>query len=67
MLKSFETMSKAMLFAAWDNCRMSDISNAKAQADKLGDQLSKADIERICNTDMTDAEITDFYNAYMAN
>ena len=56
-----------MLFAAWDNCRTYDLSNAKGQADKLGDQLSEADIYRICNTFMTDAEITDFYNAYMAN
>ena len=67
MLKDFSRMSTAMLFAAWDSCRAYDLSNAKGQADKLGDQLSEAEIYRICNTFMTDAEITDFYNAYMAN
>jgi hypothetical protein len=67
MLTSFASMNTAMLFAAWDCCRSYDLSNAKGQADKLGDQLSEADIYRICNTFMTDAEITDFYNAYMAN
>lgn len=67
MMKDFSAMSKSTLFAAWDCCRSYDLSNAKGQADKLGDQLSEADIYRICNTLMTDAEITDFYNAYMAN
>ena len=67
MLKDFSRMSTATLFAAWDNCRAYDLSNAKGEADKLGDQLSEAAIHRICNTHMTNAEITDFYNAYMAN
>ncbi len=67
MLQSFETMSTAMLFAAWDCCRSYDLSNAKGEADKLRPQLSEADIRRICQTMMTDAEIKDFYNAYMAN
>lgn len=67
MLTNFAPMNKAMLFAAWDCCRSYDLSNAKGQATQLGDQLSEADIYRICNTFMTDAEITDFYNAYMAN
>jgi hypothetical protein len=67
MLKEFSRMSTAMLFAAWDSCRAYDLSNAKGEADKLRPQLSEADIYRICNTFMTNAEITDFYNAYMAN
>lgn len=67
MLTNFASMNTAMLFAAWDCCRSYDLSNAKGQADQLGGQLSEADIYRICNTFMTDAEITDFYTAYMAN
>ena len=66
-MTSFAPMNTAMLFAAWDCCRAYDLSNAKGEADKLRPQLSEADITRICNTFMTDAEITDFYNAYMAN
>lgn len=66
MLTNFTSMNTAMLFAAWDCCRTHDLSNAKGEADKLRPQLSEADIQRICNTFMTEAEITDFYNAYMA-
>ena len=65
MLKSFETMHTATLFAAWDACRAYDLNNAKGEADKLGDQLTKKEIDRICNERMTDAEITDFYNAFL--
>jgi len=65
MLKSFETMNTAVLFAAWDCCRSYDLSNAKGEADKLGDDLTPKEIDRICNTFMTDAEINDFYNAFL--
>ena len=65
MLKSFETMNTAILFGAWQCCHAYDISNAKGEADKLGNKLTEKEITRICNTHMTKTEITDFYNAYL--
>ena len=67
MFTNFSQMSTAFLNATGDARNKYEIQNAVGEADKLRPNLSEADIDRICRATMTDAQVIDFYNAFLSN